>query len=226
VVLVTGGVHGYETIGFHGALDGIERGFADHAGTIYVLLLPCVSPWGYETVNRCKPEELDPHRQFKQASPAAASAQAMACGAAHCARVDLHVDLHETTDADASEFGPAKAARDGVAFERHDIPDGFYRVGDVERPAPAFQHALIQAVSRVTRIAEPNERFCIIGEPLQQPGVINCAKRALRLCVGVTDARFVTTTEVYPDSPTVTPATCHAAQVATVRAAIDYLLRS
>lgn len=145
VVLITGGVHGYETIGFHGALDGIERGFADHAVTINVLLLPCVSPWGYETVNRWKPEALDPDRRFKQASQAAESAQAMACGAAHCARVDLHVDLHETTDTDASEFGPAKAARDSVAFDRHDIPDGFYLVGDVERPAPQFKHALIES---------------------------------------------------------------------------------
>ena len=61
MVLITGGVYGYETIGFHGALYGIERGFADHAGTIYVLLLLCVSPWGYETVNRWKPEALDPN---------------------------------------------------------------------------------------------------------------------------------------------------------------------
>ena len=28
---------------------------------------------------------------------------------------------------------------------------------------------------------------------------------------GMTDARFVTTTEVYPDSPTATPAQCHEA---------------
>jgi len=56
--------------------------------------------------------------------------------------------------------------------------------------------------------------------------VIHYAKRSLDLCGGCPDARFVTTTEVYPDSPSVTPATCNAAQVARVRAAIDYLLRS
>ena len=40
----------------------------------------------------------------------------MACVATHAARADLHVDLHETTDTDNSEFGPAKAARDGKSF--------------------------------------------------------------------------------------------------------------
>ena len=75
-----------------------------------------------------------------------------------------------------------------------------------------------------TRIAEPDAAGCLIGEPLQQPGVIHYPKRALGLCGGFTDARFVTTTEVYPDSPTVTAAECVAAQVATIRAAVDYLL--
>jgi hypothetical protein len=224
VVLITGGVHGYETSGVHGALQWIEHGFADLGRKINVLLLPCISPWGYETINRWNPDALDPNRQFRQASPAAESAQAMACVAAQSARVDLHVDLHETTDTDESEFGPAKAARDGVAFDRHDIPDGFYLVADVERPAPEFQRALIEAVGRVTRIALPDARGCIIGEPLQQPGVIHYAKRTLGLCGGFTDARFVTTTEVYPDSPGVTAAQCNEAQVTTVRAAIDYLL--
>ena len=62
--------------------------------------------------------------------------------------------------------------------------------------------------------------------PLQQPGVICYPKRALGLCGGMTGARLVTTTEVYPDSPTATPAQCNAAQMATVTAAIEYLLRA
>jgi hypothetical protein len=149
----------------------------------------------------------------------------MACVAAHAGHVELHVDLHETTDSDNSEFGPAKAARDGKAFDWHAIPDGFYLVGDTERPAPAFQHALIEAVRRVTPIAEADEHGCIIGTPLEQPGVINNAKRALGLCGGMTGARLVTTTEVYPDSATSTPAQCNAAQVATISAAIEFLLK-
>ena len=76
----------------------------------------------------------------------------------------------------------------------------------------------------VTRIADADEHGCIIGTAMAQPGVINYAKRALGLCGGMTAARLVTTTEVYPDSATTTPEECNAAQVATVVAAIEYLL--
>lgn len=226
VVLVTGGVHGYETSGVQGALQWLAHEFARHAADVNLLLLPCISPWGYETINRWNPDALDPNRQFRPDSPAAESALAMACVAAQCPRVDLHIDLHETTDTDNSEFGPAKAARDGVAFDWHAIPDGFYLVGDVERPMPEFQRALIEAVGRVTHIAAPDEQGCIIGEPLQQPGVIHYAKRALGLCGGMTDAPLVSTTEVYPDSPSASAAQCNAAQMATISAAIAYLRRA
>jgi hypothetical protein len=225
VVVVTGGVHGYETSGVQGALQWLEHEFGRHAGAINLLVLPCISPWGYETVNRWNPDALDPNRQFKQGSAAAESALAMACVAAHCGRVDVHVDLHETTDTDNSEFGPAKAARDGAALDWHAIPDGFYLVGDSERPEPEFQRALIDAVRHVTHIAKPDEHGRIIGATLQQEGVINLAKRSSGLCGGMTDARFVTTTEVYPDSPAASPAQCDEAQAVTVRAAIAYLQR-
>ncbi len=225
-LLVTGGVHGYETSGVQGALQWLAQRFDHHAGTLNVLALPCISPWGYETVNRWNPLALDPNRQFKPGSPADEAALAMACVAARAGRVDLHVDLHETTDTDNSEFGPARAARDGTRFEPHAIPDGFYLVGDSERPAPEFQRALVEAVRRVTHIAEPDEDGCLIGDRLQQPGVINYPKRALGLCGGMTAARFVTTTEVYPDSPRTNAAECNAAQVATLEAAIAWLLRA
>jgi hypothetical protein len=224
VVLVTGGVHGYETSGVQGALRWILQAFDAHAEAVNLLVLPCISPWGFETINRWNPEALDPNRQFRPNSPAAESALAMACVSASCERVDVHVDLHETTDTDNSEFGPAKAARDGVPFDSHAIPDGFYLAADSERPAPEFQRALIDAVRRVTHIAAADERGLIIGAPLQQEGVISFAQRSRGLCGGMTDARFVTTTEVYPDSPTASPDQCNEAQIAAVNAAIDHLL--
>ena len=223
VVVVTGGVHGYETSGVQGALRWIEQDFDRHAEAVNLLVLPCISPWGFETINRWNPEALDPNRQFKADSPAAESALAMACVSAHGKRVDVHVDLHETTDTDNSEFGPAKAARDGVPFDRHAIPDGFYLVGDNDRPVPEFQRALIDAVRHVVPIADADADGCIIGSPVRQPGVIHFAKRSLGLCGGMTGARFVTTTEVYPDSPAVNPARCNDAQIAAVNAAIDHL---
>ena len=39
----------------------------------------------------------------------------------------IHVDLHETTDSDETEFMPAKASRDGEYIAPDVIPDGFYR---------------------------------------------------------------------------------------------------
>ena len=52
VVLVTGGVHGYETSGVHGALQFLERDAADYAGRVNLVVAPCVSPWAYERIHR------------------------------------------------------------------------------------------------------------------------------------------------------------------------------
>lgn len=224
-VLVTGGVHGYETSGVQGALQWLRECFDAEAGRVNLLVLPCISPWAYETINRWNPEAIDPNRQFRPHSPALESALAMACVAAQASGFDLHVDLHETTDSDEGEFRPAKAARDGEVYEWHAIPDGFYLVADSERPAPEFQKALIEAVRRVTHITEADAQGGIIGSPLQQWGVIEYPKRSLGLCGAMTAARYVTTTEVYPDSATASPAECNAAQMATVSAAIEFLLR-
>src|SRR5690606_38192638 len=126
----------------------------------------------------------------------------------------VHIDLHETTDSDETEFRPALAARDGKPFVPGEIPDGFYLVGDTADPRPAFQQAIIEAVAKVTHIA-----------PMVAPGVIDYDVAALGLCAGITGATYRTTTEVYPDSPRATPEQCNAAQVAAARAAIDFALR-
>ncbi|HET7662191.1 MAG TPA: peptidase, partial [Rhodanobacteraceae bacterium] len=55
-------------------------------------------------------------------------------------------------------------------------------------------------------------------------GVIQYPLREWRLCAGITDAPYRTTTEVYPDSPRATPEECNAAQVAAVCGALDYML--
>ena len=136
----------------------------------------------------------------------------------------VHIDLHETTDTDETEFRPALAARDGKPYEPGEIPDGFYLVGDSEDPQPAFQQAIIAAVAEVTHIAPADAHGEIIGSPMVAPGVINYPLRPLGLCAGITDARYRTTTEVYPDSSRATPEQCNAAQVAAACAAIDHAL--
>lgn len=224
VALVTGGVHGYETSGVHGALRFAEAHAATYAGRVNLLVAPCVSPWGYETIQRWNVDAVDPNRSFFADSPAPESAALMALVAPFRDRVLVHVDLHETTDTDESEFRPALAARDGKPFEPGIIPDGFYVVDDTEQPQTAFQSAIIDAVAQLTHIAPADDQGCIIGSKVVAPGVIRYPLRSLGLCAGVTDARFRTTTEVYPDSPQATPATCVRAQVTAVTAAIEYAL--
>jgi hypothetical protein len=222
--LVTGGVHGYETSGVHGALQFVDQHAADYAGRVNLLVAPCVSPWAYERINRWNADAIDPNRSFREDSPAQESAALMGLVAPLRDRVGMHIDLHETTDTDESEFRPALAARDGVAYEPGEIPDGFYLVDDTENRQPAFQQAVIEAVAKVTHIAPADAHGEIIGSTVVSPGVIEYALKKLGLCAGITNARYTTTTEVYPDSPRATPEQCNDAQVAAVRAAIDYML--
>ncbi len=223
-LLLTGGVHGYETSGVQGALRYLHDHGAIDAERINILSAPCISPWGYETTNRWNPKAIDPNRSFHADSPSEEAAHLMAYLKEQGHQFDAHIDLHETTDTDNTTFRPALAARDGVHHDNWHIPDGFYTVDDAAKPTPDFQRTIIEAVEQVTHVAVADEHGCIIGESQQQHGVIEYAARKLGLCMGMTDARFVTTTEVYPDSPKVDDEICILAQVATVRAAVTYLL--
>ncbi|MCG7533658.1 M14 family metallocarboxypeptidase [Pseudoalteromonas sp. OOF1S-7] len=223
VVLVTGGVHGYETSGVLGALAFARKHADTFEGQFNLLILPCISPWGYETINRWNPEAVDPNRSFYLDSPAQESQLAMDYVNQYQASIALHIDLHETTDTDNSEFRPALAARDGKVNHNWNIPDGFYLVGHTQKPEAAFQQAIIHAVQQVTHIAEADEHNALIGVPVEQLGVINYDATELGLCMGMTQAPYVTTTEVYPDSPSTTPQNCIDGQVAAIEGAIAYL---
>ena len=223
-VLVTGGVHGYETSGVHGALRFAARHASAYEGRINLVVAPCISPWAYERIHRWNPHAVDPNRSFREDSPAQESTALIRLVADFRERVLMHIDLHETTDTDESEFGPALAARDGVAHEPGEVPDGFYVVGDCENPQLAFQQAVIAAVAKVTHIAPADRNGQVIGSPVVAPGVIHYPLRELGLCASITPARYTTTTEVYPDSPRASPEQCIAAQVAAICAAIDFAL--
>ncbi|HHF0552103.1 TPA: M14 family metallocarboxypeptidase [Vibrio antiquarius] len=223
IVLVTGGVHGYETSGVHGALKFVETEAEPYAEHFNIVVAPCVSPWGYEVINRWNPNAIDPNRSFYKDSSAEESANLMKL-VATLGDVLMHIDLHETTDSDETEFRPALAARDGIEYIEGMIPDGFYTVGDSENPQPEFQKAVIESVAKVTHIAPADENGEIIGSPVVQFGVINYPMVKLGLCGGVTNCVYGTTTEVYPDSPTVTDEECNDAQVAAVVGGLNYVL--
>ena len=222
-VLVTGGVHGYETSGVHGALRFVDAHAPRYAGRVNLLVVPCVSPWAYEHIQRWNFFAIDPNRSFRQGSPAPESAALMDLIAPLQGQFAAHIDLHETTDTDESEYRPALAARDGKPFEPCTIPDGFYLVDDAANPQPEFQQAIMQAVERVTHIAPADDQGGIIGSTLVAHGVIEYEMQALGLCASITGARYTTTTEVYPDSPRATPEQCIAAQVAAVCAGLDFV---
>jgi hypothetical protein len=210
--------------GVLGALQFAATRAAQYEGRVNLLIAACISPWAYERIHRWNAHAIDPNRSFREDSPAQESAALMRLVAPIAEQVLLHMDLHETTDTDESEFRPALAARDGKQSAPGEIPDGFYTVGDSDNPQLDFQQAVIAAVAQVTHIAPADAQGEIIGSAVVAPGVILYPFKQLGLCAGLTSARFTSTTEVYPDSPRATPQQCNDAQVAAVCAAIDFAL--
>lgn len=220
--LITGGVHGYETSGVQGAIRFLETQAEVYAHQYNLVVAPCISPWAYETINRWNPQAIDPNRSFIANSPSEESTALMSMIHDLNSDIHVHIDLHETTDTDNTEFRPALSARDNVYHEFWEIPDGFYLVGDTENPCDDFQAHIIKEVSKVTHIAPSDAQERIIGELTAQHGVINYATEALGLCTGFSHAKFNTTTEVYPDSPIVDDENCIQAQVAAICSALDF----
>jgi hypothetical protein len=222
-VLITGGVHGYETSGVQGALEFMKSEANIFSNDFNFVCIPCVSPWGYETVNRWNSKAIDPNRSFIAGSEAEECALLLAALTPWLDQIAVHFDLHETTDTDNTVFRPALEKRDGVTHEFSEIPDGFYTVGDTENPSLDFQNAVIASVKKVTHIAEPDESGKIIGVTLASEGVILYPIKKLALCAGVSNAKFATTTEVYPDSSRTTPEICIAAQIAAIRGGLGFV---
>src|SRR3546814_8944269 len=126
----------------------------------------------------------DPNRSFHAGSPAEESAALMRLVEPLRGRFLVHVDLHETTDSDESEFRPALAARDGQPYEPGEIPDGSYLVDDSANPQRAFQQAVIDAVAKVTHIAPADADGRIIRPPVVPPAVLPDAVGRLGRCAG------------------------------------------
>jgi hypothetical protein len=227
-VLVTGGVHGYETSGVQGAISFLHKAAASYLTHFNFIIVPCVSPWGYETINRWTSSAIDPNRSFYANSPSYEAEHLMQFVNDYMAvvkqKLTLHIDLHETTDTDNSEFRPALAARDGVILDDWEVPDGFYTVANTSNPKLSFQKAVVESVAKVTHIAPNDANMQIIGVDVESTGVICYDKQALYLCGGFTNADYVTTTEVYPDSPQASAQSCIEAQVAAITGGLNYLI--
>jgi hypothetical protein len=223
-VLITGGVHGYETSGIHGALSFAAQSAENYFDNFNFIIAPCVSPWGYETINRWNPYCVDPNRSFFASGPSEEANALIEIAEEFKEKVLVHIDLHETTDSDNEIFLPALDAKEGRVSEYRETPDGFYLVADEERSQSGFQRHMIEHVSKVTHIAPCDEQQKIIGKSISQVGVIEYPVKRLGLCASLTDAAFVTTTEVYPDSHKIDQRTCVLAQVACISSGLDYVI--
>lgn len=223
-ILITGGVHGYETSGVIGALKFLNEKASNYISKFNIICAPCISPWAYETINRWNPNTIDPNRSFTKNSPSEECQLIMQEIEKMNISFYAHIDLHETTDTDNTVFRPALEKRDGVKQKEWGIPDGFYLVGDSENPNDKFQKAIIDSVREVTHIAPADEAGKIIGKPITQEGVINYPIKKLNLCASFSNADYCSTTEVYPDSPKVNDNDCANAQVAAITGGLDYLL--
>jgi hypothetical protein len=60
---------------------------------INLLVLPCISPWGYETIKPLEPRRARSRTGISSGESPAESALAMACVAAHGGRVDMHLSI-------------------------------------------------------------------------------------------------------------------------------------
>eukprot|EP00758_Cryptobia_borreli_P005905 Tbor_TRINITY_DN5010_c6_g3::TRINITY_DN5010_c6_g3_i1::g.14119::m.14119 len=226
-VLITGGVHGYETSGVKGALLFIETQLKKFSEYFNIVVLPCISPWSYEVINRWTPIAEDPNRSFIENSPVEECSLAMGFIQSVGTIYKVHIDLHETTDTDESEFSPALSSRDGCnSHEKGIIPDGFYLVGGEEEPTLEWHKAMINGVRGTTHIAPPDEKGRIIGINIADEGIILLPGRKLGLCAGHLNLKFSTTTEVYPDSDKANDDICNAAQVACVVSGLQYIIEN
>ena len=109
-ILVTGGVHGYETSGVQGAIRFLETEAHNYVNQFNLVVAPCVSPWGYETINRWNSQAIDPNRSFLENGNSEESAALIKYVSTFSSAFLAHFDLHETTDTDNTEFRPALAA--------------------------------------------------------------------------------------------------------------------
>jgi len=233
-VLITGGVHGYETSGVKGALLFLEKHASGYTSHFNFVVAPCISPWSYETVNRLDPIMENPNREFKSEGKAEESTFLMSYLTRLGSEFNAHIDLHETTDSD-KVFLPEEYSKNGLELHANDvdIPDGFYLIGVQGFSRPELEKAMIDSVRKVTHIAKPDSRGMILDTPLSQEGVIHNSIPGL--CAEYTQAKSrlgAFTTEMYPDSKPLKAlgvermeSTCSEAQAACIRGALDFWMR-
>lgn len=97
-MLLTGGVHGYETSGVQGALLFLQENAQHYSKYFNIAVCPCICPWGYETIQRWTAVAEDPNRHWLAEDSLEENAALMAYLATFpVTKWAMHLDLHETT---------------------------------------------------------------------------------------------------------------------------------
>ncbi len=226
-ILVTGGVHGYETSGVKGALKFAKKKASTYFNKYNIIIVPCVSPWGFETINRWNPLTIDVNRSFKNDGESPEAKYLMNFIEEYKNSILAHFDLHETTNSDMTEFRPALKAKEGIDLFSGDIPDGFYILGSKYHFNENFEKAIIRSVEQVTHIVPLDKDGKLIGENALSQGIANIDTHEVQgVCFALTKVPYAITTEVYPDSPNTNEEECNNAQVAAVVGGINWLIEN
>jgi hypothetical protein len=219
VVVVTGGVHGYEDSGVTGCLRFMEEEAPTYAGKVNFVFFPCVSPFAYEINHRWNAKAEDPNRHFHDKGTAEEAKFLMAKVKSLKLHFNAAVDLHETNNRDIG-LTAERRARDGQKFEEGDdyIPEGYYLVLPSKADLP-LAHKVIEEVRKVTPICADAS---ILGYPADNGIIVLDDLKTLCQDFMRQHADVGMTTEIYPEK--CTRDECERAQMATIRVAAKSVL--
>ena len=225
-LLITGGVHGNESSTVEGALLFASTQMQALAGAGFnICVCPCISPWGYEHLQRWTSTALDPNRGFFSTSALCPTEEAgmfiaLLASLGGASKWSMHIDLRESCMSDDDQYRSAKVARDGMTRFKSFSPDGFYLISDENRPnyVQNWQKKILDEVRTITCI-DTHTKY----------GLLTIPTRAYFTCASVTNAQFSATTKVYNNESLATPAALKESshvQVAAIVAGARFLEKS
>ena len=202
-LLITGGVHGNESSTVEGALLFASTQMQALAGAGFnICVCPCISPWGYEHLQRWTSTALDPNRGFFSTSALCPTEEAgmliaLLASLGGASKWSMHIDLRESCTSNDDEYRSAKVARDGMTPSKRFSPNGFYLISDENKPnyVRNWHKEILDEVRTIT---------CI--DTHTKCGLFTMPTRAYFSCLSVTNAHFSTTTKVYTNEPLAMPA--------------------
>ena len=224
-ILITGGVHGYEVGGVHGAITFAEKFAPKLVKDFDFAIYPCINPLAFRFDIRWNAQAQDTNRHFCRDPSLTESHRSAPENIAFMNSVDelgdnfiLAIDLHETTDRDL-ELRQLKIFRDGGTGPANKIiPQGFYLVMNLGDENSSIGTRVIESVRNATKIADEP---IILGVE-NRNGIVHLdGNKYPGLCMNYTGAKYKLTTEVYPDI--ITREEALDAQTSAIWGALEYL---